>query len=304
MVHDQPGETLSFTQIVAVGSCSTDQARLLPSALPGDRVDAPRRRISPEHPHAELQPPTTQRNGTIREGKWVEPRRCELTADCRDVESSHDTVRSPWWWHPSARNSASPHDPHAQSSSRKQRVIPSEHPRASSAFKMATSTRIHGSGTDLSLNLSLAPDCFFSPRSNEDALYARWMMGRDLGFIPRVVRHGREGSYTGGAFPAAKGTAAHARVRSVLVDGRSWYSVRWLTFRTHLPLPWLLGPARRLLHKAQASASRLLGWAHLSAPRFGWAEHASGQRGKTSLGIYSLFFFFNLFCFLILVLNF
>jgi hypothetical protein len=162
---------------VAVGSCSTDQARLLPPSSPGDRVDAPRQRISPEHPHAELKPPTTQRNDTIREGKWVEPRRCELTADCRDVGSSYDTVWSPWRWHPSARNSASPHNPHARPSSGKQPVIQSEHPRASSAFKMATPTRIHGSGTDPSLNLSLAPDYFFSPRSNEDALYARWMMG-------------------------------------------------------------------------------------------------------------------------------
>jgi hypothetical protein len=45
----------------------------------------PRRCISPEHPHTELWPPSTQRNDAIREWKWIEPRRCKLIADCRVI---------------------------------------------------------------------------------------------------------------------------------------------------------------------------------------------------------------------------
>jgi hypothetical protein len=37
--------------------------------------------------------------------------------------------------------------------------------------------KIHGGDTILSLNLSLASDCFLSPCSDEDAPSAQWMMG-------------------------------------------------------------------------------------------------------------------------------
>jgi hypothetical protein len=61
---------------------------LLSPASPGNGADALRWHFSPEQLHAELRPPTTQRNDAIREGKWVEHRRCGLTADCHYEFSS------------------------------------------------------------------------------------------------------------------------------------------------------------------------------------------------------------------------